>query len=381
MCSSAISYRTLVHTLDQAALLSEVHRLLQQQHTSVAQVPTYKTTWSSTSTDVVRSDRKTSRTNQRRINDQRFSSTLDFRSRWLRKTWHFETLRSYGNWTFSLRTWNILDQNASILDIVRQDDLSEFQKRLSHGVNTIDDRDIRGKTLFRVSQPLLGSQDELTRTFKTACEHGSTDILEYLLNCDRRRNELTLNDAFITGKRQQDYKTMFETGVSCYWWASILRAHVKPDFQPAISLLLQNLESNLLISDDDVKPAEYVTWLTGRGGAFLTTWRRQFSEARIQEAVVLLRLLFVPSYRELDLYARLECALAVEYFQYIWLFWHFLDQDELDTECVEAELLQIQNRTILTFCAGLLAKHECNISSMYITEIAVVIRDTILKSS
>lgn len=111
--------------------------------------------------------------------------------------------------------------------------------------------------------------------------------------------------------------------------------------------------------DDDVSPTEYVTWLTGSGAAFLTSWRRQFSEARIQEAVVLLRRLFVPKYRSLNLQERLRCALAVEDFHHLWLFWHFLDQDELDLDCLESDVLQSRSQTITSFYAELLAKHDC----------------------
>jgi len=111
--------------------------------------------------------------------------------------------------------------------------------------------------------------------------------------------------------------------------------------------------------DDDVKPSEYVTWLTGYGAAFLTSWRSQFSEAKIQEAVLLLRQLFVPKYHMLDLEERLLCALAVEDFHHLGLFWHFLDQDELDIPCVDSEVLQNRSQTIMSYYAELLAKHEC----------------------
>ncbi|KAK5093517.1 hypothetical protein LTR24_004228 [Lithohypha guttulata] len=232
---------TLAHTLDQAALLSAVHSLVQQQIAFVDQPPPYQKSIEPSIPGVVCPDGRIVRTCKKRADEQRTFSGLGFQSLWLRKAWHFETLRSYGSWTFSLRSWNSLDPDASVFEIVRQEHLLELQKRLSYGFVSMHDRDRTGKTLFR----------------------------------------LTLRDAFITSERQNDYKTIFKTGVTCYWWASILRSHVKPDYLPAFSLLLWSLEDNLLMFGDDVNPSEYVTWLTGCGAAFLTSWRTQFSEARI----------------------------------------------------------------------------------------------------
>lgn len=153
----AISYRTLAHTLDQAALLSAVHGLLQQQVAPAPLPPPYEESLARPVTDIVRFESRGTHVSQKHLHDQRSSSVLGFQSRWLRKAWHFETLRSYGSWTFSLRSWNILDPSAPILEIIRQDDLLEFRKRLSYGAITLDDRDPRGKTLFRVSASLLMS--------------------------------------------------------------------------------------------------------------------------------------------------------------------------------------------------------------------------------
>lgn len=73
-----------------------------------------------------------------------------------------------------------------------------------------------------------------------------------------------------------DSKTIFETGVTCYWWASILRSYVKPDHLPAFYLLLWSPQDNLLMFGDDVKPSEYVTWITSCGAAFLTSGADSF---------------------------------------------------------------------------------------------------------
>lgn len=146
----AISYKTLTHTLDQAALLSAVHNLLQQQNTPVDQPPPYQKFATPSIPSISSLDDRIVRASKKPIDDQRASSALGFQSRWLRKAWHLETLRSYGTWTFSLRSWNILSPDASILEIIRQDNVLEFQKQLSYGLVTMDDRDARGITLFRV---------------------------------------------------------------------------------------------------------------------------------------------------------------------------------------------------------------------------------------
>jgi len=150
-CLSAVSYRTLAHTLDQAALLSAVHNLLQQQNAPIQQPPPYPDSTTSSVPSINYTDDRIVRAFKGQKDDQRASSALAFQSRWLGRAWHLGTLRSYGSWTFSFRSWNILSPDASILEIIRQDDLLEFQKRLSCRLITMDDRDTKGKTLFRVS--------------------------------------------------------------------------------------------------------------------------------------------------------------------------------------------------------------------------------------
>jgi len=76
---------------------------------------------------------------------------LQFQSRWIGKAWHIQTIRALGDWTFHLRTWNVLqDMNKTpLLACLQHDNLQEFQQLIASGRYSMYDRD-KYKTLFEV---------------------------------------------------------------------------------------------------------------------------------------------------------------------------------------------------------------------------------------